>query len=1824
MANKTQVIDPNNFNNQNSIFNNTPVSLEDLTISVELSTSKKARTILTTNKEKSTASSTKDIYVNFIDGNIIGNEKVLTTKFTDLTTNFEKGNNNEALGITNIDIDFNSSFAPLITIQFVDVRGSAIFQNENNLTDGKNKYSVFFQLPYSQYKLKIKGYFGQPVEYCLHMTKFTSRFNSQTGNFEITASFIGYTYAMLSDMLLGYLKAIAYTDLGKERYKHLKSEDPTLLSLDELYEKISKINESMTGILSNSEEYNKLNKNIEKLNQLELIRNSIYNLSDSLNFSSTNQDYSFVVFDTDKKENNDNIANYSKNTDKQISDFNLDSENLLDKNQFVDIKVSNYFYSNLTLNTLKTNPSNETYAKILNFINRNNIILSDNKQFNVIDNSNRFKLIDEVKTNINKTIDTLKQKIGKTLEDNVIADIGFSPTIRNIIKSIATAVEVFVYCIYQVSKEAEKSSNRKKQLEKVFKKEYSFDIKNNAINNSNGNLSKKFYPWPDYKKHDDINGYVETYLGEPNILDTPNDVTELSFIDNLLKAFLLSSENTETIQQNTEQVFKNWFSINVLDTKLFNDESPYTRLNFLSTKQLILDIVTRATTFLSISNKNLTSEEIIKMAESESQLMINDINNKQILNLMSSVKLTDYLNVKTKINDVESNVFKENGTKLIYQNDRTIKFLPINSSALKEVKWPDNASDLNENSLTSFFITNYTASNNSNKPYDGGTYIKIISRSEYDSNTSNTLPNNSPITPLSLDKLKNINETVNFDLFGGPYGIQSFTNLNYGINVTLGGVSEEVKDFDFKYIFYSNTDKVQQYGDVKGNGFGLTRKESGFTTLGGQFQFVADSGAQTEYDINDKTIKLYKTTADVFNSKKSTLHKDFGKNLELIYQSTKNNKEICYPYINFYIFEEKTLQLQSTQLMPISLFGSRLYYEQTNDKAKALLFLHTFPWAGLTQDDRLDKHETIFDLPEILRTFNERSGFISLPKLWVYFIGGMLWRSREYQDPIIFHSNSESFIPGFDLDNSHYPKKNEYLTAMMGDTLFNKNFPSAAMLFRSGKALGQDSNYKKIDDVLLSLPEQVKVELITQFNSFVDNGEWSSIKKELEIVKNTPYNWTALYQNNIQTSIITNTNNEKYFKTSSVKNIYNINNYKIFNLLDNNYKYNYWLEIDDTKQINNTLVSLYKEELILCNSSIKIWESNSTNQLNSDRFDISIEKKDLELYLNTIINKFGGTTEPFKPETIRNDKEQSLFGTSNENLIKLQLYRTCKNVYDKWVADANDEDNIIFRCGERNKIDYQLAKKRGGKSATPKLIDSFRFVTRSFRDIGDEMAINPLPLKDYLENNVNASSYDAITNLLSSNNFDFIPLPSFINYKDPNTLSSVFKPYTNYSESIESYGPSFVCVYVGQKSNNLNFNESEYQNDSFDIDNNSLTNAPNDFTGSLKDDEDAVTFFKVSFGQQNQNIFKDVSLDQSEFSETAESLKIIDDISQKGSQKNRTLGAQNLYNVYSVRSYKAEVEMMGNAMIQPMMYFQLDNIPMFHGAYLITRVKHSIKPNHMSTNFTGVRIKRAQSPIFTVSNFYMSLLDSIDSSNIKPKTPTISSLNPGTQLRSGSAANITAPKSISCTTVKKAPISFNDTLKLVVDNLEGCYCVGGKECGSENSGETLWGLDRKNHTGTLDTQFWTLLDTRVNKPKKWNKISYPKPNDEKDLFNIYRDIIKKDYETFSNSFIKNNELKSIIESDGRLYFNMIYAVFNGAGFFNGFAKILENAYNGGKRTSDELLKVIVDERVYGGYNAFKLGTTKELVRYSATLIANTGVKIEKMVGLSDECNRNIA
>jgi hypothetical protein len=114
---------------------------------------------------------------------------------------------------------------------------------------------------------------------------------------------------------------------------------------------------------------------------------------------------------------------------------------------------------------------------------------------------------------------------------------------------------------------------------------------------------------------------------------------------------------------------------------------------------------------------------------------------------------------------------------------------------------------------------------------------------------------------------------------------------------------------------------------------------------------------------------------------------------------------------------------------------------------------------------------------------------------------------------------------------------------------------------------------------------------------------------------------------------------------------------------------------------------------------------------------------------------------------------------------------------------------------------------------------------------------------------------------------------------------------------------------------------------------------------------------------------------------------------------------QNLFNVYQKRSYSCEVEMLGCALIQPMMYFQLNNIPMFRGLYLIIKVSHNIKPNGMTTTFKGVRVKRTKTPLLTASDVLMTLLGDVSNNSSSNSNNSNGSGNVGAATNSGESVS---------------------------------------------------------------------------------------------------------------------------------------------------------------------------------------------------------------------------
>jgi hypothetical protein len=188
-----------------------------------------------------------------------------------------------------------------------------------------------------------------------------------------------------------------------------------------------------------------------------------------------------------------------------------------------------------------------------------------------------------------------------------------------------------------------------------------------------------------------------------------------------------------------------------------------------------------------------------------------------------------------------------------------------------------------------------------------------------------------------------------------------------------------------------------------------------------------------------------------------------------------------------------------------------------------------------------------------------------------------------------------------------------------------------------------------------------------------------------------------------------------------------------------------------------------------------------------------------------------------KTQELKND----LFNTIDNDKIKLNLYRTIKAIYDKWVGGTGANAGSIVTCSG---------------DADGDLINSFRFIDKAFRDIGTKFKINPLSIYDALSSNYNQSFYDFVTRILVDNNFDFVPLPTYIDFRNEKQLKKMFEPipYVEYPQSGVT-GPSFVCVYVGQPSKHLDLGKnSQFENDgiTFDFNNpNQVSEGFNDADG---------------------------------------------------------------------------------------------------------------------------------------------------------------------------------------------------------------------------------------------------------------------------------------------------------------------------------------------------------------------------------------------------------
>lgn len=314
-------------------------------------------------------------------------------------------------------------------------------------------------------------------------------------------------------------------------------------------------------------------------------------------------------------------------------------------------------------------------------------------------------------------------------------------------------------------------------------------------------------------------------------------------------------------------------------------------------------------------------------------------------------------------------------------------------------------------------------------------------------------------------------------------------------------------------------------------------------------------------------------------------------------------------------------------------------------------------------------------------------------------------------------------------------------------------------------------------------------------------------------------------------------------------------------------------------------------------------------------------------------NKFKSNIIPKLDAKIKLNEQQNKDIENNikDSDLKTELYYSFKTFYDRWLKNVYFESPTFFK-------------------------DKFSYVDRAFNDIGKKAYIDFSTLLDY-DGTPETELYGALSTMLSKNNFEFFPLPNFINYKeDGNGVvnTDIWQKIFNVNPGVNlNQKPAFICMYVGGYSS---------QNDENDV-----VKFGNP-TQSATDFGDSVFSFNINFGIQNQTIFNNIDIDTSEIKETGESLRLIDDIFKKKDSATPILQKQNLFNVFEQRAYSCTVTIpFGNTCIQPTTYFELKNVPMFDGVYIILEVSHKINSNtnKLETTFKGSRIRRYIVPYIT-------------------------------------------------------------------------------------------------------------------------------------------------------------------------------------------------------------------------------------------------------------------
>jgi hypothetical protein len=390
--------------------------------------------------------------------------------------------------------------------------------------------------------------------------------------------------------------------------------------------------------------------------------------------------------------------------------------------------------------------------------------------------------------------------------------------------------------------------------------------------------------------------------------------------------------------------------------------------------------------------------------------------------------------------------------------------------------------------------------------------------------------------------------------------------------------------------------------------------------------------------------------------------------------------------------------------------------------------------------------------------------------------------------------------------------------------------------------------------------------------------------------------------------------------------------------------------------------------VVLCSQLIKEYATQKlyTPTINSLQFKTNINtylggtEALQNLFLNQVLTRVRADL-PNQQEL----PERKIQSVIDGQQSKVENYEVFKALNDKWISGGDFRNKTLF--------------------------EDFLFLDRASRNIGDILLIDVFDLKNTLKSssiNMEMSVFTFLSGILIKNKFNVMPLPAYVNFynvqdADGTTISQSGEGSLQFADNMwgtfldvdyRKSGPKLVCFYAGLPSTHLELpkGNSRYRNDSFELrrasENPLIENQVGKKDWALSN---KCVGFNVDIGTRNQNVFYSFNVSMDSGKATSESIQT--QLNMVDQYNGKTVATQNvgLYNLYKQRSYQCQVVCLGNALLQPTMYFNLRHVPMFNGPYLITEVNHVITAGEFQTNFTGIRQGIYDLP--SIDNFLQSI-----------------------------------------------------------------------------------------------------------------------------------------------------------------------------------------------------------------------------------------------------------